>query len=46
MLQIREQMSFVYLKASIAFIQDRLKNRVGHFMNPDLVQANSTLSSA
>ena len=39
MLQIREQVSFVYLKASIALIQDRLKNRVGHFMNPDLVQS-------
>jgi gluconokinase len=39
MLQICEQVSFVYLKASIALIQDRLKNRVGHFMNPDLVQS-------
>lgn len=39
MLQIREQVSFVYLKASIALIQDRLKNRTGHFMNPHLVQS-------
>jgi gluconokinase len=39
MLQIDEQVSFVYLKASIALIQERLKNRVGHFMNPHLVQS-------
>src|SRR5262244_2147703 len=35
LLQIRGQVSFVYLKASMALIQDRLKNRVAHFMNPD-----------
>ena len=39
LLQTREQVSFVYLKASMALVQDRLKNRVGHFMNPDLVQS-------
>jgi len=39
LLQIRGQVSFVYLKASMALIQDRLKNRVGHFMNPHLVQS-------
>ncbi len=39
LLQIRDQVSFVYLKASMALIQDRLKNRVGHFMNPDLIQS-------
>ena len=39
LLQIREQVSFVYLKASMALVKDRLKNRVGHFMNPDLVQS-------
>src|SRR5215475_11451669 len=39
LLQIRQQVSFVYLKASMALIQDRLENRVGHFMNPDLVQS-------
>jgi len=39
LLQIRGQVSFVYLKASMALIQDRLKNRVGHFMNPDLIQS-------
>jgi len=38
-LQIDEQVSFVYLKASIALIQERLKNRVGHFMNPHLIQS-------
>jgi len=39
LLQIREEVSFVYLKATVALVQDRLKNRVGHFMNPDLVQS-------
>jgi gluconokinase len=39
LLQIREPASFVYLKACVALIQDRLKNRTGHFMNPDLVQS-------
>src|SRR5262252_1376606 len=39
LLQIHGHVSFVYLKASMALIQDRLKNRVGHFMNPDLVQS-------
>jgi gluconokinase len=39
LLQIHGQVSFVYLKASMALIQDRLKNRVGHFMNPDLIQS-------
>ena len=39
LLQIRGHVSFVYLKASMALIQDRLKNRVGHFMNPHLVQS-------
>jgi gluconokinase len=39
LLQIREQVSFVHLKASMALIKDRLKNRVGHFMNPGLVQS-------
>lgn len=39
MLQIDEQVSFVYLKASIALIQERLQSRVGHFMNPRLLQS-------
>src|SRR5262245_17953105 len=39
LLQTREQVSFVYLKASMALIQNRLKNRTDHFMNPDLVQS-------
>jgi gluconokinase len=39
LLQIDEQVSFVYLKASIALIQERLKSRVGHFMNPHLIQS-------
>jgi gluconokinase len=39
MLQIKGQVSFVYLKASIALIQERLQNRVGHFMNPQLLRS-------
>src|SRR5215510_11101247 len=39
LLQIHGQVSFIYLKASMALIEDRLKNRVGHFMNPDLIQS-------
>ena len=39
MLQIKGQVSFVYLKASIGLIQERLQNRVGHFMNPQLLQS-------
>ena len=39
LLQIREDVSFVYLRASVALVQDRLKNRGGHFMNPHLVQS-------
>jgi gluconokinase len=38
-LQISGQVSFVYLKASVALIQERLKNRVGHFMNPNLIES-------
>ena len=38
-LQINGRVSFVYLKASIALIQERLKNRVGHFMNPNLIES-------
>lgn len=38
-LQIKGHVSFVYLKASIALIQARLQNRVGHFMNPRLLQS-------
>ena len=39
MLQTKGQVSFVYLKASIALIQERLQNRVGHFMNPQLLRS-------
>ena len=39
MLQIKGQVSFVYLKASIGLIQERLQNRVGHFMNRQLLQS-------
>lgn len=39
MLQVGEQVIFVYLKATIPLIQERLKRRVGHFMNPNLIQS-------
>jgi gluconokinase len=39
MLQVSEQVIFVYLKATIPLIEERLKRRVGHFMNPNLIQS-------
>jgi gluconokinase len=39
MLRVGEQVIFVYLKATIPLIQERLKRRVGHFMNPNLIQS-------
>jgi gluconokinase len=39
MLQVSEEMIFVYLKATISLIQERLKRRAGHFMNPNLIQS-------
>jgi gluconokinase len=34
-----DRVKFVYLKGSIELIQQRLKQRTGHFMNPDLLQS-------
>jgi gluconokinase len=39
MLEVGGQVAFVYLKASVPLIEKRLKNRVGHFMNPRLLQS-------
>jgi gluconokinase len=39
MLQMDGQVAFVYLKASLPLIEERLKNRVDHFMNPSLIQS-------
>jgi gluconokinase len=39
MLRISEEVIFIYLKATIPLIQERLKRRVGHFMNPNLIQS-------
>ena len=39
MLEVDGQVAFVYLKASVPLIEERLKNRVGHFMNPRLLQS-------
>lgn len=37
MLQVEGEVIFVYLKADSALIQQRLKKRTGHFMNPVLI---------
>jgi gluconokinase len=34
-----DRVEFVYLKGSIELIQQRLKQRTGHFMNPDLLKS-------
>ena len=39
MLQVEGEVIFVYLKANLALIQQRLKKRTGHFMNPVLIQS-------
>jgi len=39
MLRITGEVVFVYLKANIDIVRERLKNRTGHFMNPDLIQS-------
>jgi gluconokinase len=39
MLQVEGEVIFVYLKANSRLIQQRLKKRTGHFMNPALIQS-------
>lgn len=39
MLRITSEVVFVYLKANIDTVRERLRNRTGHFMNPDLIQS-------
>jgi len=39
LLQIGPEVVFVYLKAKVDLIGERLKHRTGHFMNPDLIQS-------
>jgi gluconokinase len=39
MLQVEGEVIFVYLKANSPLIQQRLKKRTGHFMNPVLIQS-------
>jgi gluconokinase len=34
-----DRVKFIYLKGSIELIQQRLKQRTGHFMNPDLLKS-------
>lgn len=41
-LQINDAVRFVYLKGAPAVIEERLEKRVGHFMNPVLVQSQFT----
>jgi gluconokinase len=39
MLHVEGEVIFVYLKANSPLIQQRLKKRTGHFMNPVLIQS-------
>jgi gluconokinase len=39
MLQVGDEVKFVYLKADPSLIQKRLKQRTGHFMNPMLIES-------
>jgi gluconokinase len=39
MLRVKGQVVFIYLKADRGLIRQRLKNRTGHFMNPDLIES-------
>lgn len=39
MLQVKGEVIFIYLKANSPLIQQRLKKRTGHFMNPVLIQS-------
>src|SRR3954468_1267472 len=39
MLQVTEDVVFVYLRASISLVQERLQHRSAHFMNPVLIQS-------
>jgi gluconokinase len=39
MLRITDEVVFVYLKANIDTVRERLRNRTGHFMNSDLIQS-------
>jgi gluconokinase len=38
-LQFRGEVVFVYLKADVSLIKERLHYRTGHFMNPGLVES-------
>ena len=38
-LRVPGETVFVYLKADIDLIHDRLKSRAGHFMNPELIES-------
>jgi gluconokinase len=39
LLRINDEVVFVYLKAEISLIQERLKGRSGHFMSPELLES-------
>ena len=39
MLQLRGKVNFVYLKADLPLVRERLKKRTGHFMNPVLIES-------
>ena len=39
MLQVSNEVVFIYLKADLALVRERMKKRTGHFMNPGLVSS-------
>jgi gluconokinase len=39
MLEVNDNVIFIYLKADRALIRQRLENRTGHFMNPGLIES-------
>jgi gluconokinase len=41
-LQFRGEVVFVYLKADVALIKERLRYRTEHFMNPTLIESQFT----
>ena len=41
-LQVRGEVVFVYLKADVFLVKERLRYRTGHFMNPRLIESQFT----
>src|SRR5262249_7335836 len=41
-LRVHDEVVFVYLKADVSLIRERLRHRTGHFMNPELIESQFT----